>query len=558
VRIGGNVGLRQPSAVASTIAGNDGGGLYLGLSRTSNLGEVALTSITENQAQRGGGIFLDGAGLTLHQAVINRNTASQAGGGIYVTSGGLLMTLSSMPLNDGFPMFTQNTADEGAALYADGVSTEVALDHGTFYGHDTTATGASLVAASGDLGLFHFRGITLYRNLAPELFAVEDGAPLTLQHASVAFNTVNQLIRWDGSGPGVRIANSAFAETEPFFSGVLTPQVLPQLTCVISNLSSLFLGMPPGTDLSQVVVTDPQYVAPERGDLHLRPQSPGVDLCTFASGNVHLGYDRDHNVRGFDEPFRMNNPGQTFDAGADEVVPFVWDDFESGSLAQHWAHVENPMPGSGNSVQITTGARLGPLTSQRGLQLTLVNSSQAQNPAYVYVRPGLVPGNDSRLDGSLFLDPQGLTMSPSPGLNNLPLLIFYERNSSLSAPRLSFALVRSAADRWSLETSYWPSLTSGRVVAGSAFFACAALPCGNAADWRNQQLELQWRGGNPAHLMVWRTRFVNGVPDSTGRVQMLSLDLPMPGAKIEEVLLGTLGFQTGFGQIFFDEISFTH
>ncbi|MEP7009175.1 MAG: hypothetical protein ABJC13_02530 [Acidobacteriota bacterium] len=37
------------------------------------------------------------------------------------------------------------------------------------------------------------------------------------------------------------------------------------------------------------------------------------------------------------------------------------------------------MPGTGSNVQITTAARLGPLTSQRGLQVTLVDpASQTQ------------------------------------------------------------------------------------------------------------------------------------------------------------------------------------
>jgi hypothetical protein len=547
-----------PVSVAGNIAGDDGGGLYLGsTSGASDLGAGAPTSITGNQARRGGGIFIADAWTFLYQMDISLNTASQAGGGIYAASGSLLMTYPGERLADGFPTFTKNKAGDGAALYAGGALTEVYLDAGTFADHDTRSTGAALVTAS-DEAVVALRGITVYGNLAPELFAAEGGASLALFHASIAANTVNRLVRWDGTGPGLRVANSAFAESEPFFAGLPAPQILPQLTCVVSHLSML-QGMPPGTDLSQVIITDPQFLAPERGDLHVGPKSPAVDLCPYAAGfGANGGYDRDRDFRGFDEPFRANPSGQTFDAGADEVVPLVWDDFESGVLS-HWNLTEPPVPGSGNSLQITAAARLGSLLSQRGLQLNLVNpASQTPNDAFVLAVPNLVAGSDpARLDGLFLLDPQGLTMSSTAGLNRVRLLTFYDRNGG--APRLALALARTAADKWSLEVSYWPDLVNGPIVAGNAFLACAAQPCGNPADWRNNQIELQWRGGNPAHLNVWKTRFVNGVPDPASRIRMLSLDLPMPGALIDQIKLGKIGTQSAgtFGQIFFDEVSFT-
>ena len=72
-----------------------------------------------------------------------------------------------------------------------------------------------------------------------------------------------------------------------------------------------------GTDLSQVLVADPQFAAPHLGDLHALPTSPVVDLCAPVAG----GADFDGDFRGFDHPLQPNLPGQTYDAGADEVVP---------------------------------------------------------------------------------------------------------------------------------------------------------------------------------------------------------------------------------------------
>jgi len=552
-----------PTAITNNIAGDDGGGLYLGrISLASDLGgSSTFTSITGNQARRGGGVFMDGADVYIYQVDISLNTASQAGGGLYATAGGYLTIYPGQRLPDGFPTFTNNKAGDGAALSASGASTQVYLGAGTFSGHDTRSTGAALVTAS-DQAVVALRGITAYANLAPELFAAEGGASLVLHHVSIAGNTLSRLVRWDGSAPGLQVVNSAFTETEPFFSGLPAPQVLPQLTCVVSQLSML-QGLPPGTDLSQVFITDPQFLAPERGDLHVGPKSPVVDLCAYPDGfGPNGGYDRDNDFRGFDEPFRANAPGRTFDAGADEIVPIVWDDFESGSLS-HWSSVEPPVPGIGNSVQITTATRLGPFMSQQGLQLNLVNPAfQSTNDAFVKAAPNPVAGSDpTRFEGSFFLDPQSLAMSSNAGSNRVRLLTLFDRNGDNGgAPRLAFALARTASDRWSLEVSYWPNLVIGPVVAGNAFFACAAQPCGDPADWRNNQIEMQWRGGAPAHLNVWRTRFINGVPSPGSRVLMLSLDMTMPGALIEKVAFGKIGTQSAgtFGQVFFDEIGFTH
>lgn len=559
VHIGVSSGLGLPSAVANNIAGAEGGGLYLGnTSGVSHLGAAALASVTGNTARRGGGIFLNDAWAMLDQADFSLNAASEAGGGICVTSGGYLST-GTAPLVDGFPRFTQNRAAEGSALYASGAQSAISLGGGSFSGHASKGAGTALVAASDNSALA-FQGITVFANLTGDLFAIGGGASLDLFHVAIAGNTVNRLVRWDGTGPGLRIANSALAEAEPLFSGLPAPQFLPQFSCVVNQFPSLLQGMPPGTDLSQIIAADPLFVGPERGDLHVSPKSPAVDRCAYAAGfGLNGGYDRDHNFRGFDEPFRPNVVGQTYDAGADEVVPIVWDDFEAGTFA-HWALTEPPVPGAGSNVQITTAARLGPLTSQRGLQLTLVNpASQPAGDAFVWVGPPSVPGTDpTRWNGSFFLDPQGLTMSSTPGLNRVRLLTLYDNNGA-GAPRLAFALARSAADRWSLEVSYWPDLFNGPVLAGSAFFACAATPCGNPSEWRNNHLELQWRDGNPGRLNVWRTRYVNGVPDPASRVSLFAINLPMPGARFDQLALGKIGAQSAgtFGQIFLDEISFT-
>ena len=97
-------------------------------------------------------------------------------------------------------------------------------------------------------------------------------------------------------------------------------------------------------------------------------------------------------------------------------------------------------------MQVTGAARLGPSTSQYGLQLNLVDPSlQTAEAAYLRAIPEQSTNDRTRLNGSFFIDPQDLTMSSADGLNRLPLFVFRDR---VSNPRLAFTLTRAATDRW--------------------------------------------------------------------------------------------------------------
>ena len=269
-------------------------------------------------------MFLDRAWTNVNRVEVNLNFATEEGGGIYLQSASTLWSEPVRPREptlDGFPHFLQNRALDGAAILAEGGDTLVSLRSGTFHSHDTVADGAAVVAARYKASL-HFRGIFVLRNQAPELFAVEESSSLALLHASIALNDVGRIARWDGSGPGVHALASIFSETEPFFSGLPMPQALPRLTCVLSHFQSMVDGLPPGTDLSEVFVADPEFLDPDDGDLHLWPGSPAVDLCPYTDVGIDInaGYDSDGDFRGFDHPIHPNPPGRTYDAGADEII----------------------------------------------------------------------------------------------------------------------------------------------------------------------------------------------------------------------------------------------
>jgi hypothetical protein len=311
LRIGDVGGSGKPSDVAGNLAHGDGGGLYLGRWGSARLGAATRASFTNNQAQRGGGMYLEDAGAWVWQVEIAHNRANETGGGVHL-AGAATLGGGGQPLPAGHPLVAGNRAPAGAALYADELS-HVGLGSGTFRSHDTDG---SLVAATGG-AVIQGVGLALSGNRAAELFALDSGAGLTLQQISVAANDLGHLIGWDGTGPGVLVENSAFAEVEPLFGSVAAPQVAPQLNCLVTGAVSLLAGLPPGTGTSAIVFADPQFTAPALGDLHVASDSPVTDLCFPVAGpNV----DIDGAQRTFDHPWRPNPPGRVVDAGADEVV----------------------------------------------------------------------------------------------------------------------------------------------------------------------------------------------------------------------------------------------
>jgi hypothetical protein len=68
-----------------------------------------------------------------------------------------------------------------------------------------------------------------------------------------------------------------------------------------------------------------------------------------------------------------------------------------------------------------------------------------------------------------------------------------------------------------------------------------------------------WNAGNPGHLTMSRTRYINGAPDGSGTVQMFSVNLPgQTAANINYVFAGmfTSHDPGTSGQLYLDEFTF--
>ncbi len=273
-------------------------------------------------------------------------------------------------------------------------------------------------------------------------------------------------------------------------------------------------------------------------------------------GHALAGGDFDgdgHTDLAIGSPF--DDQGSLADVGSAAVLhgALFADGVESGNTG-FWP--QNFSWPSGNKVQVTTSAKLGPLSSKRGLQVDLFNPTIHTVGQSTFVRVGPETGfnNERTLAGQFFIDAQSLTMSPNAGANLFQMVAFAATAGGTGGnARLAFDLVRTASN-YSLLANFRNDALGALQFAGSGVIANLADPSS-----RNIRIEFEWRAGNPGHLTMWRTRFVNGAPDATGRVQMFSADLPSHGsAVVNHVYVGMVSGQDSgtYGPLYLDELSF--
>ncbi len=255
------------------------------------------------------------------------------------------------------------------------------------------------------------------------------------------------------------------------------------------------------------------------------------------------------------------------DAGGETVLygALFGDGFESG-LTTQWPQTVTSSPPvvaggkaafDSNRVQVNAAARLGPSTSRFGLQVELFNPTLLRPAIPTYVRVGPESGfnNETALKGSFFVNPQSLTMSTAAGANNFQMIAFNDGVGPGSKTRLIFNLVRNTADGdWFINAQHFNENTGAFQFSGGGFFAPDNTPSS-----ANNRIEFEWRAGNPGQLTMWRTRFVNGVPDGSGRIQMFSAGLPgMQFATVNHVFAGMFAGQKSgtYGTFYLDEFVF--
>jgi hypothetical protein len=237
------------------------------------------------------------------------------------------------------------------------------------------------------------------------------------------------------------------------------------------------------------------------------------------------------------------------------------DGFESGNTS-FWS--QGFFSPASTRLEVTTAAKLGPSsavsTSKTGLAVTMVPGSRFLPPQPAYVRVGTdrAFADERVVKGSFFVNPQGLSVASSPQANAFQMVAFTDGpafNRAGGNARVAFDLVRTApTGDWALVANHFDEQVGALRFSGSGVLAPVGDPNG-----RNLKIDFEWSAGSPGHLTVWRTRFVNGAPDATGKVQLFSVDLPgMTNAVVNNVFAGRLTTRDlgASGVLYLDEFSF--
>ena len=254
----------------------------------------------------------------------------------------------------------------------------------------------------------------------------------------------------------------------------------------------------------------------------------------------------------------IGSPGENeagiADVGAEAVLygALFADGVESGNTSL-WP--QTSFVSTNNRLEVTSAARLGPPASKRGIQLSLINPNFRQPgfPAFVRVGPEAGFDDETTLYGSFHINPQALAMSTTAGANSLQIMALTDSVGTQSLTRLTFHLVRNTPDGdWFINAQHFNEETGTVQFSGGGFFALDGTP-----SFSDTRIEFLWIRGNPSRLTMWRTRFVNGVPE--GRIQMFFSYLSgMQFAAIDHVYAGVVaGHRPGtFGTLYLDELSF--
>ncbi len=343
---------------------DEGGGLWIGNTCTVELGGEVL--ISRNTAEDfGGGIFVSSSsvvdlanplvGTPRTAILIDRNTALLSGGGMYLQFGAFfgvdntrIVDNDALELNGGGAYLTGGSIlrlargeectgrcaeisgnsigsqTSGSAVYAS--NSEVYLFGGAFSGNRNTGNTAYPLFLTGSF--CWFESVEVFGNRGPAVFNASGGSDLLLAFVSGANNTTASeagalVVRADGSDADVY--SSAFQNTSGFeVSGGGTIDV----DCVMSDS---FAG---ATTAEFSIIDDPEFADPAGGDLGLAPASTAVDYCDDQAYSP-LFRDLQGEQRGHDHGDNLNGspgvPFGTYDLGADEVLWFFKDGFESGN-----------------------------------------------------------------------------------------------------------------------------------------------------------------------------------------------------------------------------------
>lgn len=338
----GAVATINKCTIIQNIATGDGGGIY-GFD-----GTIKNSTIVENLATNGGGM----AGCTafVDNCKIRYNQANYAGGGIYGYDGQIQ-----------FSNISNNVAAVGGGgiawgtgiLYRNKIESNTVTATGTV--NDPGSFGGGVVYSMGmmvsntirynlslgDGGGVAFCSDLMWNNVIAENFAKRGGG-MAYCSGRIENNTIwaNEAQHKGGgcldlTGAKNSIIYANVAPTDSQWSGIN----IPTYSCIQGWAG----GQP------DILIHDPQLVAPDDGDYGLQPSSPCIDAGTFIAD---LPNDYLLDPRGVNGTNIPRGDGSDFDIGADEYMP------PNLNIAASWGYVTTTYTGPPGNVQGVVSAQL--------------------------------------------------------------------------------------------------------------------------------------------------------------------------------------------------------
>lgn len=322
--IGGHYGI------TANTAGVAGGGVY-GINGALVVlqGTLDPARLSENTADSGGGLALDGAATTaaLANALVTANSATIRGGGFDLVNGAQLLmgrSTADCPGEQFCSRLIDNHADAPGAI-GGGASARgganLKLQQTEMRGN-TAADGGAAVDARDTDTLAVIEGAFLFGHVLRPATYSGAGAWLRAAYVSSYANSGGAF----GLGDGGRTSVYSSVIQDEVFILPMNGTTTRFADCVTVKEAD---SIPPGLDIVEVR-DDPAalFRNPASGDLRPRPHASSIDRCdTFAY--VPTTLDVYGFARGFDVPSESTSPSfGPLDQGAVEAPWLFADDFE--------------------------------------------------------------------------------------------------------------------------------------------------------------------------------------------------------------------------------------
>ena len=173
-----------------TADGGDGGGLYV--SNGANVTIAEGTIITGNQAERGGGVFVDGT-LKMTGGIISNNTASKFGGGVCLEqSQTALFTMTGGEISNNTVNITVNGTGNGGAIWVGQWVSKIELSNAKISGNTAENNGGGIYIGDTNGGTHTISGCTISGNSAGTYgggIYLDSSLTLTINNSTISGNT---------------------------------------------------------------------------------------------------------------------------------------------------------------------------------------------------------------------------------------------------------------------------------------------------------------------------------------------------------------------------------